>query len=388
MVKIIRVHTILFTEACPLACRYCDLKNDTCFGTAEEELTFDRIKESIAKYDKEDNPNLITSRLLFTGGEPFLAWPQIKEIIEQYGSRFQYCFNTSGYLFTEEILEFLSHYDVSFVLSVDGNEALTNYLRPVKSSPYHVGYFKKLKTIIPTLLYYFPKTPFRIIINPRYVNLLYEQWLEADKLGFKFFTFVLDFESRPERDLPNKKKWSDKDTQILSEQIDLILRDIIIGFVEGIKKPTIVEIDEAVQYLLNPVEFSPENLPCEVFSGRTLNTLYSPEKHDYCMASYYPNKEDAKEALMEAYNKRNHHCLKDEECLAFEYCAYRNCPQSCLTRRNGFFDFETLECIIRKISYYGALKFLKTCNEICPEASLYTKYLNSFYYKGKEEALN
>ena len=27
----VRVHTIIFTEACPLACRYCDLKNDPCF---------------------------------------------------------------------------------------------------------------------------------------------------------------------------------------------------------------------------------------------------------------------------------------------------------------------------------------------------------------------
>ena len=48
---------------------------------------------------------------------------------------------------------------------------------------------------------YFPKTPFRIIINPRYVDLLYQQYLEAENLGFRYFTFILDFESRPERKL-------------------------------------------------------------------------------------------------------------------------------------------------------------------------------------------
>ena len=46
---------------------------------------------------------------------------------------------------TDEILEFLANYKTSLVLSVDGNEKLTNYLRPVIASPYHTGYYKKLK---------------------------------------------------------------------------------------------------------------------------------------------------------------------------------------------------------------------------------------------------
>ena len=30
--KLTKVRTILFTEACPLACRYCYLKDDDAFG--------------------------------------------------------------------------------------------------------------------------------------------------------------------------------------------------------------------------------------------------------------------------------------------------------------------------------------------------------------------
>ena len=95
-----------------------------------------------SEFDKKDDQNKYISRLLFSGGEPLLYWDWIKEIIEKYQNRFQYAFNTSGYLFTPEMIEFLSHYQVNFVLSVDGDEKLTNYLRPVNAAKYKTGYFK------------------------------------------------------------------------------------------------------------------------------------------------------------------------------------------------------------------------------------------------------
>ena len=50
-------------------------------------------------------------------------------------------FNTSGYLFTEEMLEYLSNYTTNFVLSVDGNEKLTNYFGEI--SRVFVNYFNE-----------------------------------------------------------------------------------------------------------------------------------------------------------------------------------------------------------------------------------------------------
>ena len=117
--KNIRAHTILFTEDCPLDCRYCQLKTEDDYGTNKGQ-TFDFILEKIKKYDEEDKKDGVSSQLTFTGGEPFLYWNWIKQIIEMYGDRFVYHFNTSGYLFTEEILEFLSHYQSYFTLSIDG----------------------------------------------------------------------------------------------------------------------------------------------------------------------------------------------------------------------------------------------------------------------------
>ena len=381
-----RVHTILFTEACPLECRYCFLKDDDSYGK-DRPMTYEEILEAIELYDKTDDPETCVSQLLFTGGEPFLFWEKIKEIIEKYGTRFEYAFNTSGYLFTEEILEFLSHYKVSFVLSVDGNEKLTNYLRPVKSNKYRIGYFKKLKEILPTLLYYFPATPYRIIVNPRYLDLLYQQYLIAEQLGFRYFTFILDFECRPSKTIKGIT-WNDEHTKMLQEQLDLIVQEIILGFEAGIKKPRVVEIDKVITFLFNQKPFTPDELVCKVFDGRTLYTLSNKEKETYCMGNSYPNRQDAWNTIMNAYNSLEGKCPMDSNCPALEYCATQMCPKDSLDAHGEFFHGEELSCITNRVCYESALKLLSIANEVCPDSMVYIKYLNGFNYPEKQEVLN
>ena len=379
----VRVHTIIFTEACPLACRYCDLKNDPCFDNGSPCMTKEQIFYLIDEFDKKDDENKYISRLLFSGGEPLLYWDWIKEIIEKYQNRFQYAFNTSGYLFTPEIIEFLSHYQVNFVLSVDGDEKLTNYLRPVNAAKYKTGYFKQLKTILPDLLFYFPETPFRIIVNPRYVDLLHKMYLEADKLGFKYFSFILDFESRPNRKIPKEKTiiyWEEKYSKILEEQFNLILNDIIVGFSTGVNKPQVVEMNNVLSYLFNKTKFDPDLFPCQIFNNRSLTTLYGPEElEENCFVPHlFPSLDIAKRYLNEEYNKCNHKCAKDGECLAFEYCALNCCPQRSWARSFEFFDFDELECAVNKVCYYGALKLLSVSNDVCANSELYKRFISKF----------
>lgn len=387
MTNPVKVRSIIFTEACPLNCRYCDLQNDTQYG-CKPQMTKEEIFEIVESYNQMDDPNTTDTRILFSGGEPFLFWDWIKEIILKYGDRFQYSFNTSGYCFTEEILEFLSHYHTSFVLSVDGGEALTNYLRPVTANPYKVGYYKQLKKILPTMLYYFPQTPFRMIIHPRYIDLVYKQYLEAEKLGFKYFTFVIDFETRPEKEVRKDKKiikWNNEHTEKLQEQFDLIVQEIVMGFKLGIQKPRVVEIDKVIDFLINNKSFNTKDLPCQVFNDRSLSTLYNEDSH-HCMYVKYPNIEDAEKALNEAYEKQNHKCSHDENCPAFEYCALTCCPQICLLIRSGFFDFDTLECAQNKVVYQSALRLLALGNEFAADEKLYKRYLNKIMtYKGVDE---
>ena len=51
--KNVRAHTILFTEDCPLDCRYCQLKYESEYGLYENQ-SFETILEKIRQYDAQD----------------------------------------------------------------------------------------------------------------------------------------------------------------------------------------------------------------------------------------------------------------------------------------------------------------------------------------------
>ena len=375
----VKIRSIIFTEDCPLDCRYCNLKQGASFGT-KKAFTKEEFFKLIDEIDKLDDVKLINSRILFSGGEPLLRWPWIKEIIEKYGNRFSYAFNTSGYLFTEEILEFLSRYEVNFVLSIDGNEALTNYLRPVIHNEYKIGYMKKLKKIIPTLLYYFPKTPFRIIINARYVDLLYQIYKFANELGFPYFTFLLDFSHRNYIKLDTTPKentiqWQDKHTQILNEQLELIVKDILTSYMYNRKRTEIIPLNKILKFLFNKKTFTPENLECQLFNNRTLTTIYNNSLSSYCLGKDFQDITVLRDNVIQQYELLNNECILDKECPLFEFCCCNCCIQNGFYKSGQFFDFDELECIVYKACYKMALKFLAVGNDICKDSFLYKQYL-------------
>lgn len=374
----IRVRSIIFTEACPLDCRYCNFKESTNFGTAHN-LTKEELFNFVKKFDELDDYNSINTRILFSGGEPFLRWEWIKEIIQQYGNRFSYGFNTSGYLLTEEMIEFLSHYEVDWTLSIDGDEYLTNYLRPVTSNPFHNGYMKQLRKILPTFLYYYPRVPFRIIINHRYVDLLYKMYKFAEELNFPYFTFILDFNNR-NFIRPNEKEkkydpWLPEHTKILQEQLDLICQEILMGYIQEIKKPQIIALNNIISFLLNEIDFSPEIMRCQLFNERTLTTLYNNTLDSYCLKREFPDITILKQQVQQEYNSLNHQCIKDNNCDLFEFCCINNCIQNGYYQDGRFFNFDELECIVNKSCYNMALKLLTIANETCKDSFVYQQYI-------------
>lgn len=383
--KKIREHTILFTEACPLECRYCFIKDGPEYGK-NPEMTRKEILDKIAEIDKNDKKEEVISSLLLTGGEPFLYFDLIKEIMQKYGRRFHYKFNTSGYPLDKEKIEFLSNYDVEFVLSIDGDEKLTNYLRPNKTNPYRVGYFKKVKEIFPILLYYFPDTPYRIIISPRYVDKLYEMYLLAEQLGFRYFTFILDFESRP--DAPVKKdfviEWSDKYTEKLNEQVQKIVQEILLGFITNIQKPEVIEINQVLKFLALKADkpFSPDNYPCQVFSGRSLTSLIQSNT-SFCMSGNFSSYEEARQAILSEYEKIDGKCPTDPNCPAFKYCCAESCPKNNLDSFNSFFKIETLDCALKKVCYKNALCLLDVGEQMCGESKIFQRFLKKNGFGGE-----
>ena len=389
-IKEVRAHTILFTEDCPLDCRYCQLKYESEYGTCKGQ-TFEEILKKIEQYEKQDEIDGVNTQLTFTGGEPVLYWPWIKEIIDKYQKKFVYHFNTSGYCFTEEILEFLSHYQVYFTLSIDGGEKLTNYIRPVKGHPYHVGYFKKIKESAPILTYYFPEVVCKLIINNRYVDLLYQTYLDMEQVGFRRATLILDFNSRPQLEGTSKqiqRVWDDKDTQILKEQLNLIVQEICYGFACNKNRMELTNFNGILEFLMSDKrnEYSPDNLICNVFKGRTLETMHN-SKDRHCFEGVFETLEEAKQALIDEFNLLDGKCPLKPECPAFLYCANNNCPISSYQATKTYFGSDTLECIMAETCFYSVLKILEICNEICPDSLAYKNYLNKFNYQGKKEVI-
>lgn len=377
--KRLKVYTVLFTENCPLNCRYCYLRSsDRPDDLERSTLSLAQVRNLIQNFDKSLNSEEEIGQILFTGGEPFLYFNEIvKPIMNEYGDHFQWQFNTSGYCFTEEILEYLSKFMVvSFVLSTDGPRAVTNYLRPFKSG--NVGYWDKLKEISPTLLYYFPKTPYRSIVNPRWCDQLYNCYLDADRLGFKYFSFILDFRSRPNDLKENQKPWTQENIDLLSNQIQLISKEFLLGFLNDIKKPQINEIDNIISFLFKQIEFKPENLPCQVFNNRGITSVYDKNLvSKNCLSECFNSLDEAKKALEDAYIKQNHKCKLDPNCPAFEYCALTTCPKDSYYYYKEFFKVGELECILNKVCYEAAIKILSAGNQNLLNNTLYKQYLGS-----------
>ncbi len=291
-----------------------------------------------------------------------------------------YHFNTSGYCFTEEMLIFLSKYKTFFTLSIDGGEALTNYIRPVQNNLTQTGYFKKIKEIAPTLLYYFPDVEAKVIINNRYVDLTYQTYLDLEAIGFRYITLILDFNSRPQVKGTKKeiqRVWEDKDTEVLQEQLTLISKEILLGFIYNKKRAEITNFNKILKFLLlNINDYSPDRLQCQVFSGRTLETLTN-SKERHCFEGHFKNLEDAKQNLINEFNKTNGQCPLDKDCPVFLYCANFNCPISSHSATKMFFGSDTLDCILTKSIYPLVLNILNFMNINYPDSFLYIQYINS-----------
>jgi hypothetical protein len=220
--------------------------------------------------------------------------------------------------------------------------------------------------------------------------MLHQTYLDMEQLGFKNATLILDFNSRPRLEGTSKqiqKIWDDEDTKILSEQLDLIVQEIILGFKINKQRMGLTNINNIVQFLLSGIKtYSPHNLICGVFNGRTLETMQD-DRDRTCFDGTFESLDEAFNALIKEYESYHGKCPIDSDCPAFLYCANYNCPISSYLATNKFFGADNLECILAKLSYKSAIKILAVCNDICPTSEAYRIYLNNYDYPGKKEAL-
>lgn len=379
--------TIIITPFCPLHCRYCNLEEDMNAQqkSANPELSYGQIENLVQKF-LDNNANAESWTVTLTGGEPFLRWPDIKKLIEKFGDKVTWDFNTSGYLLTEEMLEWLSNYKVRWNLSVDGGEKVTNYLRPLRNpNSTAPTYFQKLKEIVPALTYYFPQVYCKVIISRRLIKEFYNSWLELERIGFKKMFIILDFTEREDEN--HDTTWTDEDFFELQKQLNKVAEQLYIGMRRGIQRLQIIQFDELLEGMLDPRPIGPYQLICEVLDDRTVASVFdekSKKEPTKCYSGLGFVKKDFEKQLQEDFDNANGKCVNDPDCPFFNACARRTCVRDNISIRGNAWAPEWAFCKLERLCGNAAVYFLDLCNKYCPDSKEYQRYLRSLLKEGED----
>tara|TARA_B110001454_G_C12723312_1_gene436630 strand:+ start:44649 stop:46004 length:1356 start_codon:yes stop_codon:yes gene_type:complete len=128
------------TQICNLKCTYCAAGGDGSYGDPvkriEIEKTLPQLSYFISKLDKGER-----FHISFLGGEPLLYPAGIRAICEyvagaakEKGFLPSYKITTNGTLLNDEILNLLSTYKPTVVISMDGKPEITDRFRPQKNN--------------------------------------------------------------------------------------------------------------------------------------------------------------------------------------------------------------------------------------------------------------
>lgn len=135
---------LIMSEACNFRCTYCihfnNLETSDRINNPKKFMQFDTAKETVSRYlEILRGHGKRTAEINFGGGEPLLAWPVIKQVLEYcratYGLEFEFCFsiNTNASLITPEIAATLKEFRVEIASSLDGLREGNDRVRLTKS---------------------------------------------------------------------------------------------------------------------------------------------------------------------------------------------------------------------------------------------------------------
>lgn len=135
---------LIMSEACNFRCIYCihfnNLETSDRINNPKKFMRFDTAKETVNRYlGVLRSHGKRIAEINFGGGEPLLAWPVIKQVLEycraKYGLEFEFRFsiNTNASLITPEIAEMLKEYRVGIASSLDGLREGNDRVRLTKS---------------------------------------------------------------------------------------------------------------------------------------------------------------------------------------------------------------------------------------------------------------
>lgn len=378
-----KVYSLLFTEKCPVVCNYCNLRSRPSWEK-NPEFTKEEFFETLAKHEDADE-------FLFTGGEPFVKWPWIKEAIEKYGNAKSYSFNTNGYYLTADKLEFLSHYQVKFNLSLDGPREIAMWRRPNAWNQKY-DYWDTVEKNIPAILYYFPTTHWKSIISKRIIQFIPKIYEAAASYGFKYIQFEQDFEEQGWRAASQsggtKTGWTEQDYARYKAAIDCCLTMMVQSFKNGSYPLLEVSMYKYLMFALsgkNEEPFTIESVNCGIAARRGLSSVYNREG-GICISSIMRDEnKTVEEIFQDIENEYVEGCHRDSSCPYFNYCARFVCLKDNYTQNGHYLTASEEKCYHTRFWNDAAVKLLQIGNTFLSDNETYRKFIWDFAKKGERK---
>lgn len=369
---------------CPLKCRYCVQREDK--ELLSKYLTAKEMIEKVQAF--MDYTQVKQCRVNISGGEPLLKFKDIQILMEHFPNNI-YEISTSGYLLDAEKAKYFSNFGVYYVLSVDGGERVTNYLRPLANGK--KGYFEQLKKNIPHILFYAPETRAKLIVPKNLISEVYNSYLELEQLGFlEIFITPNVYENEVDNAHPELQTgiWDQNDWAAYNKQIQLITNEIIEGIKINKKRCMISNILYPMYKLTFPEKHNNFNInynkmictvldlkggaaPKDGANGKELGKI------SLCMDNISPFITTQKELLQRVqndYSQLNKDiCPKDNDCPYFSSCLYSTCLCENLKENynKNIWIPSNFQCKMQKIYHDKSIQCLKILNTINNQATDY-----------------
>ena len=413
------------TDNCNLACHYCFVQqkpNNMTLELAKQAVDWlwnnflykvrmgwvedipneDLLEELLDSLNTVDKFQIqaIASQLPainFFGGEPMLMYEQVVKplilyIRQTYGRHFMIGMTTNGTLLTPEIIDFLKRNYVGLLLSIDGDRETQELTRPCRNKS--MSSFDMIMKNLPYLLENYPYITFRATVNQENVSKMFENFIFAEKQGFKSWFFS-----------PNEReKWTEENLAILEDQVDKIfyynLQHFLAGEMPPMESSLITDAFVGAYDILTklyhnePIEQEPYDATakCGVgISSASINyegNIYACQEQDtrdqnseyFKMGNIFDGIDETKQkALIDDYNSGYEKltCEDEKECETCKLkltCQRNICPSTSMDLFNNVSTKSKVLCFYRNCYANNAITVIKILlNE---KNETFYKYIN------------
>lgn len=173
------------TTTCNLACKYCYEGVEKKYNFMPDYIIDGALKFLFEKIINEDE----TLQIVLHGGEPFLAFKEMKYLVEKSSElaqekriNIQYMTTTNATILNEEMIDFICENIKNITVSIDGDKDTHDFLRPFKNgNGTHNIVVKNLKKLLNRI----PNLTVRLTYNYQTVGRLFENIKFLIELGVK-----------------------------------------------------------------------------------------------------------------------------------------------------------------------------------------------------------